>query len=428
MAKSKAIHPSITLDKNEGSVEKDATLTLTATTKPLDAEVTWTTSDNTVATVSDGVVTGEAAGTATITASITVDGTSYTAVTEKLDVVEDANITAENNVVIADGHMQKDLNVVAKNLYVEDIQLDGNINADVDTADINTNYDLNVGIIQGNGDNIHTEDLKIKSAHNILNSMTEDDVNIYGKNIDLTAGESIGERDVPLVMSLAKGNRIALDAANLANVKTEGAGPNYTKYKAKEAIIKAEGKVKMRGLDVNRLSLKTNSTDTDIKGKVKKSGQIRTKDKRISINNVNFEPDHSATAQLHTGKNKFHLKTNGSKDIQIDSKFVVRHNQGYVINGTDFLSSMESEAIKSAELSLKNSDRRKGIQKEADDSLYGTEKLTDDAILIKTIHGEIITPENVYDVINSGESLSLNFIKTKKKAKATIYDKISYLK
>ena len=79
MAKSKAIHPSITLDKNEGTVEKDATLTLTATTKPLDAEVTWTTSDNTVATVSDGVVTGEAAGTATITASITVDGTSYTA-------------------------------------------------------------------------------------------------------------------------------------------------------------------------------------------------------------------------------------------------------------------------------------------------------------------------------------------------------------
>ena len=382
-------------------------------------------------TVNDNLVITSSGDTNIST--LTVDGeftnkSEYTAVTEKLDVVEDANITAENNVVIADGHMQKDLNVVAKNLYVEDIQLDGNINADVDTADINTNYDLNVGIIQGNGDNIHTEDLKINSAGNILNSKTEDYVNIYAKNVDLIAGDSIGERELPLVINLPKGNSVAIEAGNLANIKTTGAGPNYTKYKADEAIIKAEGKVKMRGLDVNRLSLKTNSTDTDIKGKVKKSGQIRTKDKRISINNVNFEPDHSATAQLHTGKNKFHLKTNGSKDIQIDSKFVVRHNQGYVINGTDFLSSMESEAIKSAELSLKNSDRRKGIQKEADDSLYGTEKLTDDAILIKTIHGEIITPENVYDVINSGESLSLNFIKTKKKAKATIYDKISYLK
>lgn len=79
LAKSKVIHPSITLDKAEGTVEEDGTLTLTATTKPLDAEVTWSSSDDNVASVNDGVVTGEAAGTATITASITVDGVDYTA-------------------------------------------------------------------------------------------------------------------------------------------------------------------------------------------------------------------------------------------------------------------------------------------------------------------------------------------------------------
>lgn len=351
-----------------------------------------------------------------------------TVVTGKLDVVKDANITAENNVVIADGHMEQDLNVVAQNLNIEDMQLDGVINAEVNTADINTSYDLNVGVIQGNGDNIDTEDLRIKSAQSILNSMTENDVNIYAKNIDLTAGNSVGESDLPLVMSLPKGNSVAIEAGNLANVKTMGAGPNYTKYKAKEAIIKAEGKLKIKGLEVEKIDARTTSKDVDISGVVKKRGQIRTEDKRVSINNVNFEPDHSATAQLHTGKNKFRLRLNASNDVKINSKYVVRHNQGIVINGTDFLSSAESEAIKAAELSLKNSDRRKKTIDYADETLKRIQTLSDDEVLIRTIHGDIITPDNVYDVINSGDSISVNIIKTKEKAKATIYDKISYVK
>lgn len=50
---------------------------LTATTVPEDAEVTWTSDDDTVASVEAGVVTGVAVGTATITATITVDGVDY---------------------------------------------------------------------------------------------------------------------------------------------------------------------------------------------------------------------------------------------------------------------------------------------------------------------------------------------------------------
>lgn len=71
--------PSVTLDKSTASIAVDGTETLTATTVPADAEVTWTSSDTDVATVAAGVVTGVAAGDATITASITVDGTAYTA-------------------------------------------------------------------------------------------------------------------------------------------------------------------------------------------------------------------------------------------------------------------------------------------------------------------------------------------------------------
>lgn len=61
--------PSITLDKSTAVVDVGSTVTITATTVPADATVTWTSSDATVATVSDGVVTGVANGEATITAT-----------------------------------------------------------------------------------------------------------------------------------------------------------------------------------------------------------------------------------------------------------------------------------------------------------------------------------------------------------------------
>lgn len=73
-----ASEPSVTLDKDTAEVVVNETVTLTATTIPADAKVTWTSSDTDTATVAAGVVTGVAAGTATITATITVEGTDYT--------------------------------------------------------------------------------------------------------------------------------------------------------------------------------------------------------------------------------------------------------------------------------------------------------------------------------------------------------------
>lgn len=71
-------NPSITTRPSSTSVAVNATKKITATTVPANAAVTWTSSDSTKATVSNGTVTGVSAGTATITASITVDGATYT--------------------------------------------------------------------------------------------------------------------------------------------------------------------------------------------------------------------------------------------------------------------------------------------------------------------------------------------------------------
>lgn len=70
--------PFVLLDAHAIDVAKLDTKTLTAQTEPSDATVTWTSSNDEVVTVANGVVTGEAEGNAIITASITVDGVTYT--------------------------------------------------------------------------------------------------------------------------------------------------------------------------------------------------------------------------------------------------------------------------------------------------------------------------------------------------------------
>lgn len=71
--------PSITLNKSTATITVEGTTSLTATVVPAGSTVTWSSSDTSIATVSSGTVTGVKAGTATITASITVDGYAYRA-------------------------------------------------------------------------------------------------------------------------------------------------------------------------------------------------------------------------------------------------------------------------------------------------------------------------------------------------------------
>jgi len=72
------IEPDVVLNRASATVKEGKTTKLTATTTPEGETVTWTSSDDTVATVNNGVVSGVAAGTATITASMTYDGDTYT--------------------------------------------------------------------------------------------------------------------------------------------------------------------------------------------------------------------------------------------------------------------------------------------------------------------------------------------------------------
>ena len=70
--------PEVSIDKDTAEVTVGSTVTLVASTIPAAQTVTWASDDTDKATVAGGVVTGVAAGTVTITASITVDGVTKT--------------------------------------------------------------------------------------------------------------------------------------------------------------------------------------------------------------------------------------------------------------------------------------------------------------------------------------------------------------
>lgn len=69
--------PTITLSATSKSMKVGETTTLTATTTPSGQSVTWSSSNTSVATVSNGIITAKATGTATITAKFTYNGISY---------------------------------------------------------------------------------------------------------------------------------------------------------------------------------------------------------------------------------------------------------------------------------------------------------------------------------------------------------------
>ena len=69
--------PSISLSQTSKTMTVGDRATLTATTTPSGQSVSWTSSNSSVASVSNGAVTAKASGTATITAKFTYNGKSY---------------------------------------------------------------------------------------------------------------------------------------------------------------------------------------------------------------------------------------------------------------------------------------------------------------------------------------------------------------
>ncbi len=124
----------IAFDDATAAVKADETLTLTftatdlTTNTPIAAEnIVWATDKPAVATVENGVVTGVSAGTAVITATVSVGGKSYSAtVSVTVEELITASISfAEGNPTQVNAEAQITLAVIARNLLDEtDISAD----------------------------------------------------------------------------------------------------------------------------------------------------------------------------------------------------------------------------------------------------------------------------------------------------------------
>jgi len=77
-AENPVIVPDIILSRSNVTLEEGEKVTIEASTTPAGQTVTWSSSDSEKASVSNGEITGEGAGAATITASMTYDGVTYT--------------------------------------------------------------------------------------------------------------------------------------------------------------------------------------------------------------------------------------------------------------------------------------------------------------------------------------------------------------
>jgi hypothetical protein len=83
-----------------------------------------------------------------------------------------------------------DLNILAPNVDITEISLSGNINAEVDDLSISSAKNLNIGNIIGKTKD-YASKVNIKAEQSIYNGLMDDGVNIYVKDLEIKAGDSI---------------------------------------------------------------------------------------------------------------------------------------------------------------------------------------------------------------------------------------------
>ena len=161
----------VTLNETTLSLMKGNSATLTATVLPqeaFDKTVTWTSSDVSVATVENGVVTAQGVGQATITAASSADSTKYAVcvvtVTDEgavLPTVKDPDTSVSSSIT-------EDTDITAANTVAGTVEADSAIqNAAIDQAD------------SLSGDQSKQEELKQEAADKGLAPQGEATINLF---------------------------------------------------------------------------------------------------------------------------------------------------------------------------------------------------------------------------------------------------------
>ena len=374
-----------------------------------------TLTDTNITTVGDTKIADATVGGDFINTSVN------TTISGKLDVTGDANIDA-NNITIADANIGGDLNADAKDVKIAEMKLDGNINATVDNLSVYTSNDLHIASIRGNTAD-YTDVVNITSSKDITNGLGADDTNMFVKNANLTAGNSIGENQA-LNIKLADGNKLNISAGNVANLNNTGAVANYNNIIANDTVITATNAVNIANLNTDKLTLTTDSENVNITGYVTTKGTIETASKDIVIDNTSLEPYPYATAQLYLTQKPMHLIVDGSNNILTENQNVVRYNKNIVINKKISASSMEDEIELASENALRDLYHNKKVMNEVNGLLYHSPTVSDyissvigsiDDDYVRDFNNRLLNESNIMNIINQTKNDGL---KSEKHSKA----------
>lgn len=318
-------------------------------------------------------------------------------ITDKLTADKDVNMTASNSIKINDADIEKDLNTSAKTITIDEMNLKGKFNSKVDTLSVNTSNDLNIATIFGNS-KAYTNKMYINSDKAILNALDNSkDINIYAKNIKMISNTNTATEDKPLNLKLAKNNNITLLSNGDIETFTTGAVGNYRK------------------IVTDYLDIKTDSYGVNVYSAIVNIyGDIRTANKHIIIDNTTWAPNLYVTLQLRSIISPHFLFVNRSPFIRTQSLNALRHGMNIYVNKTKDATSMNSWLVSSAEAQLKTSNTAKKFFDKTDSKLnvwstldsYISNNFSDEGsnMVIKTIKGEIMTPDNMDEFVNSNQN------------------------
>ncbi len=398
------------------------------------AELNTLTTSSTTANIANMVVSGDANITTTdktTIANATVDGnlvnnSKDTEVTNKLTVGGNTSISAIDSIAINDASIYGYLNTIANTLKIDEIMLVGNINANVDNANIYTSEDLNIGNISGNK-NAYTTALDIRSEKSIYNGLDTDDYNLYAKDITLKANETIGTLDNPLNIMLTNGNKLSMVSDNLISLSTNGTGANYSNIETKAFAIYTDDDINIKNINVEQAKITTSSNNLSIDNLiVEKSATLTTGNKRVIIDNTSLKPIINADVQLYLTQLPASIKINGDNNIITEAVNVTRHNSNILVNSDNNNNSMNSAINSSSATSIKNTNVSEKTIEKTEALLYkiptqGTYKTNIEKSygegIIKNHVDEYVSPSNIFDVINNSKS---------KTSKIKYFHKISY--
>ena len=261
-----------------------------------------------------------------------------------MTVKGDTNLDVENSVSIANAELKKDMNIKAKDVEIQEIDLKGNFNSSVDNIEVKTTKDINIGYVNGNS-NDYVNKVKISSDKSILNGRSDSGYNFNVKNLNLKAGESIGNENKTLNLKLADDNTLTLMAGDGINIHTEGATVNYTTLNSNSLTLSTDANINIDMLKVKDMTITTSAPNLSINSmEIEQTGTLNVGKKHIVIDNTDIQPMLYVDVQMRLNKSPASIKVDETNNIVTDSINVLRQNRHISVNDSKYYTSMNNSS------------------------------------------------------------------------------------